>query len=162
MKFPKVNNFSGNWMAASGGNFFNSHCLFHAILKTEKYLLRIKSIEITEQDWRELDFFFHLNVHTCKSRCPGFGQDRVNFSPEARRGHSQAGWPNLAKQNRIFDTMCRLAGCQLGSWPGKDGRGLGVHGAPGGKICSGDFSVCFVYSPYQYCCCYCSLHLLFC
>jgi len=37
-------------MAASGGNFFNSHCLFHAILKTEKYLLRIKSIEITEQD----------------------------------------------------------------------------------------------------------------
>jgi len=22
------------------------------------------------------------------SICPGFGQDRVNFSPEARRGHS--------------------------------------------------------------------------
>ena len=32
------------------------------------------------------------------SSCPGFGQDRVNLSPEARRGHSRGGadptWPN--------------------------------------------------------------------
>ena len=48
--------------------------------------------------------------------CPGFSQDRVNFSRE----HSRAGWPNLAKQSRVFHTMCHHAGFWLGGDGGQE------------------------------------------
>ena len=40
---------------------------------------------------------------------------------------------------------------------GEASRGSGAQGAPGSESCSLHFAVCFVYSPYQYCCCYCLL-----
>ena len=44
------------------------------------------------------------------------------FSLQSRKGHSQAGWPHLAKQSRVFHTMCRHAGFWWGgSW------GAGIH-----------------------------------
>ena len=42
----------------------------------------------------------------------------ARISPEASRGQSWAGWPKLAKQNRIFHTMCHYARLRWGSWPG--------------------------------------------
>ena len=65
------------------------------------------------------------------NKCPGFSQDRVNFyrnpGRESRKGHSWAGWHNLAKQSRVCHTMCRHTGfwwvggaagtiSRLGSW----------------------------------------------
>ena len=52
---------------------------------------------------------------------PGQGE----FSPEARRGHSRAGWPKLAKQSRVFHTMCRHAGFWWGSWAAERESRLG-------------------------------------
>ena len=45
---------------------------------------------------------------------PGQG----SFSPEARREHRRAGWTKVAKQNRVFDTMCCHAGFRWGNWVG--------------------------------------------
>ena len=45
---------------------------------------------------------------------------------------------------------------------GEGSRNLWMRGALGGESCSVHFAVCFVYSPYQYYCRYCSLRLLFC
>jgi len=54
----------------------------------------------------------------------------------------------------------------LGFGWGELGGGKSVkaqeHAAAGGESHSVHSAICFVYSPYQYCCCYCSLCLLFC
>ena len=79
------------------------------------------------------------------------------FSPGARRDHSRAGWPHLAKQNRVFHTMCCNAGVWLGgaaeagreSWLWSTWRVVRV------VLCVLLF--CFVYPPYLYHCCSCSL-----
>ena len=62
---------------------------------------------------------------------PGLSQDRINCSPEARKGHSQMGWPKLAKQNRLFDTMCCSAGFRLGECPGFGQDRVNFHQNPG-------------------------------
>jgi len=52
-----------------------------------------------------------------------------------------------------------------GSWAGGEGEsscGSGACGASGGESCSLHFAICFIYSSYQYCCCYCLFPLLFC
>ena len=61
-----------------------------------------------------------------KTICPGFGQDRVNFHRNPGWGTAgQGDWPHLAKQSRVFHTMCRHAGFGW-EWPG--GREL-THGS---------------------------------
>ena len=69
---------------------------------------------------------------------PGKGK----FLPEARRGHSWAGWPHLAKQNRVFDTMCCHAGFRWGELHG----GKSVAAWERVAVASGESSVlyCFV------------------
>jgi len=57
--------------------------------------------------------------------------------------------------------LCWVPGWGGGAGRGEGSRGSGAGGALGGERGSVHFAVCFVYSPYQYCCCYCSLHLLF-
>jgi len=67
----------------------------------------------------------------------------------------------MARQNRVFDTVCHYAEFRLGIWPGGSELWLERAWTSGGESCSVHFTVCLVYFPYMYCCCYCSLHLLF-
>ena len=112
----------------------------------------------------ELGVSHVLYVGDWVAGCPGFGQDRVNFLPDSRKGHSRAAWPHLAKQSRVFHTMCRHAGF----WWGGAGRrelthGLGAwHQSSPGERGSVGCAICVVFSPYLYHCCSCSLCLLFC
>lgn len=59
-------------MATIGSNFFHSHCLFLCVQccsKTEKYFLRIESIEINRiRQKRTRLVFFQLNIHVWKCR----------------------------------------------------------------------------------------------
>jgi len=94
---------------------------------------------------------------------PGFGQDRVNFHQKPGGNtvrQTDPNWPNKAG----YLTPCALMlGSEQGSWlGGRSGRSLGAHTALGSESYFVHFAICFVYSPYQYCCNYCSLGLLFC
>ena len=70
--------------------------------------------------------------------------------------------PDQTKQDIRYHVLsCWVPG--EGSWRGEgSGCSSGACGALGGESCSVHFAVCFVYSPYLYCLCYCSLRLLFC
>ena len=70
---------------------------------------------------------------------PGQGQ----FSPDSRKGHSQPDWPNLAKQSRVFHSMCRHAGFR---WGGAGRREIS-HGSGACSSCRGErlsLLFCFV------------------
>ena len=72
------------------------------------------------------------------------------------------GWPNpnLAKQSRVFHTMCRHAGVPVGGGVARRelSRGSGARGAgPVWESGSVACTVRIVFSPYLYRCCSCSL-----
>ena len=59
--------------------------------------------------------------------CPGFGQDGVNFHQNPGRGTAGRADANLAKQSRVFHTMCRHAGFRWGE------LGVAIHSQMGGS-----------------------------
>ena len=64
---------------------------------------------------------------------------------------SQADWPSLAKQKRVFHTMCCDAGFWLeGAGRQEGSRASGAGGSLGGESGSVPSAVCFVYFPYLY------------
>jgi len=97
-----------------------------------------------------------------EAQWPGFGQDRVNFHQNPGRG--TAGWADPTWPNRArYSIPCAIT---LGS--GGGGGAAGIHSwfgraqrrcGPRERVC---LWVYFVFSPYLYRCCYCSLFLLFC
>jgi len=98
------------------------------------------------------------------TRCPGFSQDRINFHWNPGRGtagQADPTWPNGAGYSIPCAAMLGSGG---GEWG--DGNSLVARerAAPvrSGRAVSLGCAVCFVYSPYLYRCCCCSLCLLFC
>ena len=91
------------------------------------------------------------------SACPGLGWDRVNF-PKKPGGDTARGWSKLAKQMGYSIPCAIMLGAEEGSWQGEGELGSGAaghrHWAVRELPC---VFPCFVYSSYQYCCCYCSL-----
>ena len=91
--------------------------------------------------------------------CAGFSQDRVNFHRTPGRGTAGRTDSHLAKQSRVFHSMCRHAGFQWGGAARREfTRGSGVR-AP---VLSGRMALCVVrfvvvFSPYLYHYCSCSL-----
>jgi len=81
------------------------------------------------------------------SRCPGFGQDRINFHQNPGRdtaGRADPTWPNRAG----YSIPCAI---MLGSGGGERGGGnslsrLGSTGGGGGGRLSGLCSLCCVFS----------------
>jgi len=101
--------------------------------------------------------------HTLMSLCPGFGQDRVNFHQNPRRGtagRADPTWPNRAGYSIPCAVMLGSGWGELGGGNSLTARGRAA--AAGGESCSLHSAVCVVYSLYLYRCCYCSLCLLLC
>ena len=98
-----------------------------------------------------------------KAERSGFSQDRVNFHQKPggnTAGQAYPKWPNKTG----YSIACVII---LGSGGGQVGGGKAVlpqdrTGHLAVRVALFIFSVCFIYSPYQYCCCYCFLRLLFC
>jgi len=112
--------------------------------------------EVVESPSLEI-FKTHLDV------CPGFGQDRVNFHQNPRR--DRAGWADPTWPNRTgYSIPCAVmpaSGCG-GSWVAGTQSLLGSAWRRQVVRVALCILFCFVYSPYLYHCCYCSLCLLFC
>jgi len=67
-----------------------------------------------------------INVHLYSFQaCPRFGQDRVNFHRNPGRDTVRQADPHLAKQSRVFHTMCLILGSGGWSWA------VGTHSRPG-------------------------------
>jgi len=95
-------------------------------------------------------------------QCPGFGQDRVNFHQNPGRGTARWAdptWPNRAGYSIPCAVMLGSSGGELGSGNSLAARERAAAVVESGSLCC---AVCFVFSPYLYHCCYCSLCLLFC
>jgi len=100
----------------------------------------------------------------------GFGQDRVNFHQYPGRGTAgqtdpAPTWPNRAGYSIPCAVMVGAGGGELGggnSPAAREGRVAVRFGRE--QLCSvgSVLLVCFVYSPFLYRCCCCSLCLLFC
>ena len=90
-----------------------------------------------------------------KCMCPGFGQDRVNFHQNPGKG--TAGWadPTPTWPNRAgYSIPCAVTlGSGAGGTHSRLGRAQQQFG-PREWVCSAG---CFVYSPFLYRCCSCSL-----
>jgi len=91
----------------------------------------------------------------------GFRWDSINF--QKKPGGDNAGLTQTTKQigySIPSDVMLTL---EQGDLEGAEvSRGLGACWASDGESCSVHSTVCFMYSPSQYYCCYYSLPLLFC
>jgi len=94
--------------------------------------------------------------------CLGFGQDRVHYHQKPggdTAGRADPTWPNRT----WYSIPCAaMLGSGWGAGQEEGSRDSGARRAPGSECCSVHFTVSFLYYPYQYCCCYCLLHLLFC
>ena len=101
-------------------------------------------------------------IWSSRWRCPGSSQDRVNFYKKP--GGDTAGPADQTGQTkqgiRYHMTSCLVLKGGAG-WE-EVNSSSGERWASGGERCSMHSTVCFVYSSYQYYCCYCSFPLLFC
>jgi len=95
----------------------------------------------------------------------GFGQDRVNFHQNPGRDTAGGADPTPTWPNRAgYSIPCAVT---LGSGGGRGAageltRGSGARGGGSVRESGSVLLVCFVYSPFLYRCCSCSLCLLFC
>jgi len=95
---------------------------------------------------------------------PGFGQDRVNFHQEP--GGNTAGWADPTWPNRAgYSIPCAVmlgSGCGGSGAEGRQSRLRSMRQRQAVRVGLCVLQFCFVYSPYLYRCCSCSLCLLFC
>jgi len=67
-------------------------------------------------------------LNSLVSYCPGFGQNRINFHWNPGRDTAGRADPHLAKQSRVFHTMCHHAGFRWGvAGRGELSRGSGAQ-----------------------------------
>jgi len=79
--------------------------------------------------------------------CAGFSQDRVNFHRTPGRGTAGRTDSHLAKQSRVFHTMCRHAGFQWGGVGWRElTRGSGARGGGAGERLCGLCGLCCIFS----------------
>ena len=104
------------------------------------------------------------DVALLEGSCPGFGQDRVNFHQKpggdtTRRADPT--WPNRTGYSILSAVMLGSGWGGVGQQEVNHGSGACVRHRVM-RVSLSIPAVCFSCSPCPYCCCYCSLCLLFC
>jgi len=134
----------------------------------ENFVTKLQYLQSGSMFWEEYVFCGSFSSFISSSLtfevCPGFDQDRVNFHQKPGGDTARRADPAWPKRTGCSIPCAAMLGSGLGSVAegGRRSRGSGARtGRRGGESYSVHFTVCFVYSPYQYCCCYCSLRLLF-